>query len=543
MSDLYGVGYDEYDDPFGEGLLDGYDAFSSPGSQYDIAYDDFAPMGVGYLDDDQLVAAKRRIDLLKAIMGMQFDSRLGYYGAVEQGSPTFNFPGLTAGSGVEQAGTAEAGSPAEGDIIGFDMQGEPIMSAGGGSSSGGGGGGSGGRSGGMDPVAANRFLQGLGMAEGSTGVIFQGILEDAQNSVNPAVSKAQIREQFGDTLDPDQLKLMLDTVDQAWEASGVTTAAAEGKLPKSSDLGVQVGKWGTVDPTKAYTPDTLPEDILGQLGPDYLEDLDKSQRAYDMANEGWNRYLKNIKGQDAFQVWKPQPELTMEDAIGQTAGGGRGGGGEPGAAGAFAQPGQPAAVNPNNLNADQAYTINSPEDADRLYGTGGGPAAINPNNLDVDAVSITDPASANAAIGRAAAGETPVQDPTRGNPAVQSLIQGVLAAANRERGQNTPFATDKSGGLLNYTLDLDQDEAKELGLSGFDTFQMVPGGKRKVYTSEEGAKQVRQRRTTKANYERDTKSNAILRAAIARDLAMRGRTPQRDDMRNRQNQLRNMLGI
>ena len=198
---------------------------------------------------------------------------------------------------MEQAGTAEAGSEAAGEIIGFDEYDNPILSTG---STGGGRGGGGGGGGGMSPEQANRFL---GSGPQSPGVGDYGpivaTIPRLLKTSSPLAVKLDIQQELGGDVDPETFKMINDTIDQAWEASNVSSGAT---LPKQSDLGVQVGEWGTVDPTVAYTPDTFPEDVLPMLGEGYMTDLDRFQSDYDEAIEGWNRFLKANKGEDCSNV-------------------------------------------------------------------------------------------------------------------------------------------------------------------------------------------------------------------------------------------------
>jgi hypothetical protein len=497
-------------------IFAGLDAFSSTGSDYDTAYG-MDPLSVGYLDDDQLTSAKKRADLLKALYGMMFDSRTGYYGAAEQGRPTFNFPGLTAGSGVEQVGTSEAGSPAEGELIGFDTEGNPIVSSG--SSGGGGGGGSstgGGSRGGMDPATANRFLTGLANSGGEYGPILQsipGLLE----TETPASVKFQLKQKIGTDVDPDDLKLINDTIDQAWEASGVVGAAAEGKLPKSSDLGIQVGKWGTVDPTKAYTPDTLPEDILPMLGgEEYIKQLDDTQTEFDAVNEGWNRYLKANKG-DSFKTWSPLKAITEDEALTDAGYG----------ADQFAP------------TRDVVSNVEGPDYAPGGTGKGWG-KRYNPETpfKDIMESDFAPPVPEHLRVP-----ETPQPQDQQSGSGVPAILKAILMAANKNRGDQTPFHKNKAGQLLDTPIMVDEDQAKELGVGGWGAMSHVPGGKRQIYTTAEAASLLHGKESAKRVYDQRVLSNQNLRAFIAADLAKKGRTPQRDDMRNRYNMLRNQLGL
>lgn len=460
------------------------------------------------IEDDDLTNMTKRVNLYKALQGLMFDSRTGYGAAVEQGYPTFNFPGLTAGEGVEQAGTAEAGSQA-GEILGFDEEGNPIISTGSTGGGGGGGGGGGSRGGGMSMEQANRFLGSLSNSNRDTIKLIPQMIEQGQD---PTTIKLQIQEGVGPDADPETLKMLYSTVDQAWEAAGVTQGTT---LPKSSDLGTQVGKWGTVDPTKAYTPDNLPEDILDALGPDYLTGLDTVQRDYDQAQNQWNRFIKANKDDDLFQLWDEQPEVTL-DALNQTR---------------QVTPSQIA--KPDDSLANLVDARGEPT----LPPNGMGPTGFDENGNTMWGVQAGGAEGREQERQRADVAQqfntSPQQQPLGEGDYSRPLLEGLLTAVNGQRGKNTPYATSKSGSLLDTAVEVDADEAKELGMSGWDMIKMVPGGKRRVYTTREGRDMVQKRRGAKRQYDQQVQSNQRLREAIARHLSESGRTPQRDDLRGR----------
>ena len=477
----------------------GADSFGYTGSPFDISYQpEMFSSILGGVNDDQLTDFKKRVDTLKGLIGLQFDSRLGYLGATNYGTPTFNFPGLTAGGGIEQAGTAEQGSGNM--VVGFDEDtGEPIVeniTVG----TGGGGGGGSSRSNAPDVAGANRYLSGLQNSSSEMMRLAYDLVVN-QNQ-DPTTVKLQLsNSKEAGNLSDEQLKMVYDSVDKAWEYQGVT---ASEQLPKSSDLGTQVGKWGTVDPSLSYTPDTLPEDILPLLGDDYLTSLDWNQRMYDENTPQWNKFLKGSK--DSFQNWQQERELTMDDI----------------SPGALTQRREEDSLttpqgDPNYLktpNRGNPYSALVPEYGDDIY------EADTPKPQQQG------------------------ERPDLMNPIAQAIIAGV----NGNRGARTPWAKNEAGEDLDTELMISADDAKAMGLKATGNWfadsvmKAIPGQHRKVYTTKAGADAYKRRKGAEETYKRNVGSNERLRAMIAADLAQRGRTPQSDDMRNRAAVLRSALG-